>query len=138
MSSRRERRAQNAERKRLKMGPLRDEFTTVPPHRWPTGITIPEGLFCLLQNGHLLVFLCERPGGLTLMMVQRRNGKDGLLWDDLQWVKDAVGLGDHEAIEIYPRGSDLVNVANIRHLWVLPAGHRMPFGLDGHRSIMGI
>lgn len=30
------------------------------------------------------------------------------------------------AVEIYPAERDIVNVANMRHLWVLP--ERLPFG----------
>lgn len=40
-------------------------------------------------------------------------------WEELQAIKAAVGLGDAYALEIYPCEIDLVNVANMRHLWVL-------------------
>jgi hypothetical protein len=30
-----------------------------------------------------------------------------------------VGFGAADALEVYPRDGDVVNVANIRHLWVL-------------------
>ena len=45
--------------------------------------------------------------------------EDGLTWDELQTIKREVGFGDWYAIEVYPRDSDVVNVANIRHLWLL-------------------
>lgn len=47
---------------------------------------------------------------------------DGITWDELQRVKREVGYGGHDAIEVYPPDADVVNVAAIRHLWVLPAG----------------
>ena len=50
---------------------------------------------------------------------------DGITWDDLQRLKREAGYGDREAVEIYPPDSCIVNVASIRHLWILPG--RMPF-----------
>lgn len=46
---------------------------------------------------------------------------DNLTWDELQEIKRAVGYGDWYAVEVYPPDLDIVNVANMRHLWVLPA-----------------
>lgn len=46
--------------------------------------------------------------------------KDGISWDALQEIKSVVGYGDRDAVEIYPRDSDVVNVANMRHLWIMP------------------
>ncbi|MBS9903207.1 DUF7694 domain-containing protein [Vibrio alginolyticus] len=59
---------------------------------------------------------------LTINSVKRRNGswKDGLTFDELQAVKHAVGFGDRCAVEVYPEDNELVNDANMRHLWVLP------------------
>lgn len=45
---------------------------------------------------------------------------DNLTWDEMQEIKRQVGMGDMYAIEIFPRDRDLVNVANMRHIWVLP------------------
>lgn len=45
--------------------------------------------------------------------------RDGITWDDLQGVKRACGFDDVWAVEIYPDGKELVDVANMRHLWLL-------------------
>ena len=50
---------------------------------------------------------------------------DGISWDDLQRLKGEAGYADWEAVEVYPPSACVVNEANLRHLWVLPA--RMPF-----------
>jgi len=50
---------------------------------------------------------------------------DGISWDDLQRLKGEAGYADREAVEVYPPAACVVNEANIRHLWILPA--RMPF-----------
>jgi hypothetical protein len=53
-------------------------------------------------------------------VVYRTNGNaDGnISWDDLQRIKREIGRGEMYAVEVYPRDADLVNVANMRHLWL--------------------
>ena len=46
--------------------------------------------------------------------------RDGITWDDLMQVKRTCGFGDAWAVEIFPPDWDVVNVANMRHLWILP------------------
>lgn len=46
---------------------------------------------------------------------------DGITWDELQRIKRECGYGDSDAIEIYPSDLDVVNVANMRHLWIMAA-----------------
>ncbi len=48
-----------------------------------------------------------------------------LVWDELQRIKSECGYGNTDAIEIYPADDDVVNVANMRHLWILDS--RIPF-----------
>jgi hypothetical protein len=40
-------------------------------------------------------------------------------WEHLQRCKRETGHGAWYAVEIYPRDCDIVNVANMRHLWLL-------------------
>lgn len=47
--------------------------------------------------------------------------EDGITWDDLQRLKREAGYGDIDAVEIYPKDCDTVNVANLRHLWLMDA-----------------
>ncbi len=49
--------------------------------------------------------------------------RDGISWDSLMMIKGKVGYGDRDAIEMYPKEYDVVNVANIRHLFILPVDH---------------
>lgn len=44
---------------------------------------------------------------------------DGLSWDELQRIKADVGRGDRWAVEIYPPDEHVVDVANMRHLWLV-------------------
>jgi hypothetical protein len=45
--------------------------------------------------------------------------QDNISWDELQELKSQCGHGDKAAIEIYPPDKDVVDVANMRHLWLL-------------------
>lgn len=49
---------------------------------------------------------------------QKRQFEDGISWDVLQKLKRECGYGDRDAVEIYPKDADIVNVANMRHLFV--------------------
>lgn len=46
--------------------------------------------------------------------------QENLTWLELQSIKRELGYGDWYAVEVYPRDKDIVNVANFRHLWLLP------------------
>lgn len=56
---------------------------------------------------------------VTKQMCLRKCG-DGLTWDELQAIKRDVGFGDWHGLEIYPPDQQVVNVANIRHIWISP------------------
>jgi hypothetical protein len=65
-------------------------------------------------------------------MVRRHDAKPVRSWPDLQRIKDTLPVGGPEriAIEVYPRDSELVDDANMYHLWLLPEGFDLPFGLS--------
>jgi hypothetical protein len=52
-------------------------------------------------------------------------------WREFQRIKTEVAGGEREACELYPAESRLVDRANEYHLWVLPAGERFPWSIDG-------
>ena len=73
---------------------------------------------------HLTVQVCASlaPWGRTAhLKVRRRDGQDGISWDQLQQVKNDLLGEEVTAIEIYPAAYDLVDEAPIRHLWAVPA-----------------
>lgn len=101
------------------------EFVSVDTNGRP----LPDRMLRALRNRHLLVQEFaepDHPQVLVRLSVSRTalNDKgdrwlDGITWDQLQAVKDAMGYAEHDAVEVYPRSRDVVNVAAIRHLWVL-------------------
>lgn len=46
--------------------------------------------------------------------------RDGITWDELQRLKHQCGRGEKWAVEIFPADDKVVNVQNMRHLFILP------------------
>jgi len=89
----------------------------VPTERQPTEVW---------RSRHYLVQVFQEKEGIERLSIQSTSHDgtrfiDGLSWDLLQRLKSECGRGDRDAVEIYPADADVVNVANIRHLWVFPA-----------------
>lgn len=57
----------------------------------------------------------------TMSSTRPHRFEDGITWDELMRVKSECGLGDVWAVEIYPPNEEVVDVANMRHLWLLAA-----------------
>lgn len=67
-------------------------------------------------------------GSVTHIRI-KGHGDRSLSWEEIQNVKDRVAGKGAVAIEIFPKSRDVVNVHNVRHLWVLPDDFKLPFGL---------
>lgn len=61
------------------------------------------------------------------LRVWREDGMDGISWDELQAMKNLVAGEDETCIEVFPPAGEVVNDANIRHLWVVS---KIPEGCD--------
>lgn len=78
------------------------------------------------RSRDFLVQVFAEDDGVLRMSVNRSTMEpdgywtEGITWDELQKLKRQIGRGDMFAVEIYPRDKDIVNVSNIRHLWILP------------------
>ena len=93
------------------------EFDTPPPIR-------------VFRSCEFLVQIFDHEGAVRLSVCRtslRDDGRwdDGISWDELQRLKREAGYGDAFAVEIFPEDRSQVNVANMRHLWILP--ERLPF-----------
>jgi hypothetical protein len=102
-----------------------DTLTSVPRDRWECcdfGAT-PDTVF---RSSTFLAQVFNSSDGSIRVSINRTElvpggqWRGGITWDELQELKRQVGYGDRIAVEIYPRDRDLVNVANMRHLWVMP------------------
>lgn len=67
-------------------------------------------------------------GTVTHLWVRRHDGRP-LHWKHMQRIKNELVGEERTAVEVYPAQADLVDVANMYHLYVLPEGYQLPFGL---------
>lgn len=61
-----------------------------------------------------------------------RNGRwdDGISWDEIQRIKAECGFADYWAVEVYPAQDCVVNVASMRHLFLLAEKPSFAWGKD--------
>jgi hypothetical protein len=101
-----------------------DQLEMVPIKHWPP-IKPKERIFAVFRSKKYLVQLYHEKEGIIRLSVCRTEvnnklqWKDNITWDELQKIKKECGFAQCDAVEIYPAEKDLVNVANMRHLWVL-------------------
>lgn len=80
----------------------------------------------VLRSAGFLVQESLQANGYVLLGVNRTwLGDDGrfeagITWDELMELKRQAGYADRDALEVYPRERDVVNVANMRWLWLPP------------------
>lgn len=68
-------------------------------------------------------------GVVDHLMVRRHDDTPVRSWADMQRIKNEVAGAGRTAIEVFPPDAELVDQANMYHLWILPEGFRLPFGL---------
>lgn len=101
------------------------QLIDVPAHEWPP--RAPARLVAVKRSRSYLVQVFD--DGASGVLVRLSINRCGLTpaggwlqeiaWDDLQRLKAEAGYADFDAVEVFPRAADVVNVANMRHLWVM-------------------
>jgi hypothetical protein len=99
----------------------------VPRDEWPPTMGIARAAPCATRRSrHFLVQQFTAPGPTLCRLSILRTTlagdrwQDGITWDEMQRLKNEAGFGDCWAVEVFPADDEVVNVANIRHLWLLP------------------
>ncbi|WP_028941771.1 DUF7694 domain-containing protein [Pseudomonas vranovensis] len=95
----------------------------VPQEEWP-GFRPPD-LVEVWRSRSFLVQVFTEPNGFQRMSICRaaHNGStwvDQVTWDELMQLKRECGRGGLDAVEVFPADHDIVNVANMRHLFFPP------------------
>lgn len=96
----------------------------LPPHEWPQHLRDGNRLR-VWRSRHFLVqeFKADAPALVRLSInrtaVTGDRWQEGIDWETLQGIKNEIGYAGLDAVEVFPRQIDTVNVANMRHLWVL-------------------
>lgn len=109
-----------------------ETLTLIPPEEWQNKPMLPAGLEQVWRSKRFLVQIYKTSlpfpeyARISVQRVEdaafrQDKGKHApISWDDLQAIKSQVQRGEDLAIEIYPPDSEIVNVASMRHLWLLP------------------
>lgn len=103
--------------------------------RWPYK---GEVFMCGYIDPDFSVMMAARPsewGDVTHLQVRRHDLHTRVLWTDLQRIKNEICGNDATAVQVFPSEVDLVDEVNAYHLWVLPRGFSLPFGLKGRTDI---
>lgn len=97
----------------------------IPRSEWPTArewASLPVEVW---RSRQFLVMLYDQDGYERLSVCRAAlapGGADwaeGISWEDLQQVKAECGRWDCWVVEVFPPDAQIVNVANMRHLWIL-------------------
>lgn len=97
----------------------------IPRHEWPARPDRDTTLVRVLRSRDFLVQIYTEDGPAECRLSVLRTTlagdrwQDGITWDELQRLKAEAGFADRDALEVYPAARDVVNVANIRHIWIM-------------------
>lgn len=77
------------------------------------------------SNSFLAQVFEEMDGAVRISIMRTMVDEDGewlegISWDSLIAIKNECGFSAHWAVEIFPPADEVVDVANMRHLFVLP------------------
>lgn len=101
-----------------------EHLISIPHSAWPQSVQwLAKVPIEVWRSRAFLVQIFSESGVERITVCRTRitgqTWQDGITWDDLQRLKRECGRGDKWAVEIFPAESETVNVANMRHLWVL-------------------
>lgn len=95
----------------------------IPRAQWPNQNN-PDLLEVWRSRGFLVQIYAEKHGYQRLSVCRTtHNGDtwvDQITWDELMQLKRECGRGELDAVEVFPADADIVNIANMRHLFFPP------------------
>lgn len=98
------------------------QLKPIPREMWPS--QRPDVLEVWRSRGFLVQIYTEKAGHIRMSVNRTMHTGDnwvaGITWDELMQLKRECGRGDLDALELFPADADVVNVANIRHLFFPP------------------
>ena len=72
------------------------------------------------------------------MRIERLTTNDGsrdISWNTKQEIKNELWGKDRVAIEVFPQEKNLINAIDCYHLWIMPKGFKMPFGIHPTKDV---
>lgn len=96
----------------------------IPREQWPGTPTDDVRLRAWRSRDFLVQeFAAKAPADVRLSINRTTlvgdRWSDNITWDELQRIKTECGYAERDAVEVFPPDRNVVNVANMRHLWVL-------------------
>ena len=67
-------------------------------------------------------------GTIEHACIRNANSTD-IEWAEKQRIKNEIFGEEAQAIEVFPKQTNLVDAANMYHLWILPEEFELPFNL---------
>ena len=86
----------------------------------------PQDIEHIYRSKKYTVIVWNVPAGKKLSISRNEwdshtgRYKDQITWDEIMEIKRQVGFGEQNAVEFYPPDSEVINIANVRHIWILP------------------
>jgi hypothetical protein len=109
-------------------------LASIPFVEWPSHVVEGAPRIDVLRSRAFLVQVFQEDCDVIRLSINRTEWderasrfREDISWDDLQRLKEEAGYGDRCAVEVLPPDRLVVNVANMRHVFVLPAGKTLPF-----------
>jgi len=97
---------------------------------------VRESASWITYRNNLYLVVIEMTSPLIHACIRRHDRKPCTNWNHLQQIKSELIGPEHEAVELFPAESRLINTANEYHLWAHPkAGFRFPFGFSWNRFV---
>lgn len=117
---------------------LRRDNRTFPKHlvnvtrdNWPKDGNKNRGdlrIAVMRSRDFLVQIFLVLDGGTNRISVNRTdcdkdgNWLEGITWEELMQIKREAGFSEELAVEFYPPDKDIVNVSNMRHLFLVANG----------------
>ena len=95
-----------------------------------------KDIYKALSDGSYAVLLRKVQtvlGEVIHMAIRNRTNTD-IPWAEKQRIKNEIAGHNRTAVEVFPVVTKLVDKANMYHLWVLPEGFSLPFGLSDEEA----
>jgi hypothetical protein len=122
-----------AEMERLAKGPAGDLERVPLDLEAAHAAGLPSSIVEGWRDNHFAVWVSQEPsawGVVTHLWIRRHTGEARRpSWKDAQRIKDTLVGWDRVAVEVFPRRVDVVDQAHMYHLWCIPEGVILPFGL---------
>ena len=126
-----------AERRRQQREGITEKVRSWEVRPSPKEIGIGTGWFSEFDRVHtdgefaIMIRTVETEWGSVDHVCMRNLQSTDIPWTDKQKIKNDFYGPERVAIEVFPRESELVDEAMMYHIWVLPEGMNIPFGLKG-------